>query len=339
MDRNSAIGLALIAVLLLLYFNFFAPSPPPVEDKPARVTTTEAAPKDSTILRPELRRSDSLLARQYGSLSSFLSGEETQTKVETKDLVVTLSNRGFIQKVELKNFKTYTQQPLYLATPKTNSFTLMAQNEGKEIDLYRLYYKEESAKKSNDTSVVSFVATISDGVFLKHTYSIPPTGYQIRYSIESRGMQGILTGQNLTLHWEDHIPLQEKDIKDSRSRTTINYYLAKGQFEGLSDTDADVDAIAEPVKWMAIRQKFFISSIIAQHSFAGGEVSIAVNPGDSSIVKKADVKLFIPKADVVAITAQNDTDHFGQRGVIVNDENTCGHRGLLAGRRPRDLLW
>jgi len=299
MDRNSAIGLTLIAVILLLYFNFFAPSPAPVVDKPAQVTTTET-PKDSAILRPQVRRSDSLLVRQYGSLSSFLTGEETQTKVETKDLVVTLSNRGFIRQVELKHFKTYAQQPLFLATPETNSFSLMAQSEGKEIDLYRLFYKEQAPKKSSDTSVVSFVASIGEGVFLKHTYSIPPTGYQIHYSIESAGLEGMLTGQNLTFHWEDHIPLQEKDIKDSRSRTTVNYYLAKGEFDGLSDTDADVDAIAEPVTWTAIRQKFFISSIIAKNAFAGGEVSIAVNTQDSSTVKKADLKLFIPKTDLVS---------------------------------------
>src|SRR5258706_55870 len=337
MDRNSAIGLTLIAVILLLYFNFFAPSSPPAEDKPAQVTTTEATPNDSTIHRPEIRRSDSILLRQYGSLSSFLNGEETQTKVEKKDLIFTLSNRGFIQKVELKNFKTYTRQPLYLATPETNSFALTTKNEGKEIHLYRLFYKEQSAKKSNDTSVVSFIARISEGVFLKHTYSIPPAGYQIRYSIESSGLQGMLTGQNLTFHWEDHIPLQEKDIKDSRSRTTINYYLAKGQFDGLSDTDADVDAIAEPVKWTAIRQKFFISSIIAEHSFAGGEVSIAVNPQDSSTVKKADIKLFIPKADVVA-NQSRFTYFFGPNDYeILGDVAEVFARNLPLGWRP--VIW
>src|SRR6185295_18864151 len=268
MDRNSAIGLTLIAVILLLYFNFFAPTPPPVAEKPAQVTTTEAA-KDSTVLRPQVHRSDSLLARQYGSLSSFLTGEETQTKVETKDLVVTLSNRGFIRQLELKNLKTYAQKPLYLATAETNSFSLTAQNEGKEIDLYRLFYKEESTKKSNDTTVVTFIIRTGDGAFLKHTYSIPPIGYQIGYAIESSGMEGMLTGQNLTFHWVDHIALQEKDIKDSRARTTVNYYMAKGAFEGLSETDGDTESATEPIKWTAIRQKFFISSIIAQKSFAG----------------------------------------------------------------------
>ena len=312
MDRNSAIGLTLIAVILLLYFNFFAPSPAPVAEKPAQVTTTEATPKDSALVRPEVRRADSLLAQQYGSLSSFLTGEETQTKVETKDLVVVLSNRGFIRELQLKNFKTYSQEPLYLTRPETNSFSLLTQQDGKEIDLYRLFYKEESTKKSNDTTVVSLIARIGDGVYLKHIYSIPPTGYQIGYKIESAGLAGVLTGQSITFNWEDRIPLQEKDIKDSRSKTTVNYYSAKGAFDGLSQSSNDFssEVISEPVKWVAIRQKFFISSIIAHHAFTSGAISTVANLSDSSTVKKATVSVVIPKDDVVANKA-SFTWYFG----------------------------
>ena len=301
MDRNSAIGLTIIAVLLLLYFNFFSSTPTPVEDKPAQVTTTPPAKKDSAVLQPKANASDSLMIRQYGNLSAFLSGAEAETKVETKDLIVILSNRGFIKQVELKKFKTYGQKPLYLVTPESNSFSLMTQNEGKEIDLYRLFYTEESTKKSNDTTVVSLVAKISEGVYLKHIYTFPPVGYQVGYAIESAGLAVMLTSQNLTYHWDDRIPSQEKDITDSRNKTTINWYLSKGEFDGFSQTTNDkTEAIADPTKWAAIRQKFFISSIIAQTAFAGGEVSVSANTRDSSYVKKATVKLFIPKTELIA---------------------------------------
>lgn len=302
MDRNSAIGLTLIAVLLLLYFNFFSSSPKPVEDKPAQITTTQPVRKDSASIQPRAIPSDSSLIRQYGNLSAFLSGTESQTKVETQDLIISLSNRGFIKQVELKNFKTYSQGPLYLATPASNSFSLMTSSEGKEIDLYRLYYTEESTKKSNDTTVVTFVAKISEGVYLKHIYTIPPVGFQVGYAMESAGLGAMLTGQQLTFHWEDSIPPQEKDITDSRNKTTVNWYLAKGEFDGFSQTSSEAksETLSEPVKWSAIRQKFFISSIIAQNTFAGGEVSVSANPRDSSYVKKATIKLLIPKTDLIA---------------------------------------
>lgn len=303
MDRNSAIGLFLIGGLLLLYFNFFSPTPVPIDQKPAQLSATESPKKDSlpnSIIAQSV--ADSVKIKQYGTLSSFLTGTERTIRLENKELIITLSNRGgVIQHLELKNYKTYGQQPLILAAPENNSFSLNALYEGREIDLYSLYYSPESTKVG-DTTVVSFVARIGEGSFIKHIYSIPPTGYKIGYRIESQGLNGLLAGEHLTFLWKDKIPLQEKDLQDSRVKTTVNYYLANGEFDGLSQAslDNESDALADPIKWIAIRQKFFISSILANASFAGGEVSTSANTSDSLHVKTAAVKLFIPKADVLA---------------------------------------
>src|SRR5690348_12711655 len=104
MDRNSAIGLTLIAVLLLLYFNFFSPQPTPVESKPAEVTQSTAPAADSVKTSSVV--SDSVDTKQYGDLSTLLAGQENTTKVETSDLIVTFTNHGGkIKEVELKHFK------------------------------------------------------------------------------------------------------------------------------------------------------------------------------------------------------------------------------------------
>ena len=335
MDRNSAIGLTLIAVLLLLYFNFFSPTPSPSPTKPAEVTTTDLGKADTLSSKPDTSHRDSLQARQYGNLSSFLKGDEVLTTVETKDLIVTFSNQATIRQVELRNFKTYSQKPLYLVSAKTNSFSLSAQNEGKEIDLYHLFYSVQSTK-SKDTTVVSFVAKIGEGVYLKHTYSIPSEGFKIRYTIESSGLDGMLTGTGFTLNWIDHIPLQEKDISDSRSKTTVNYYLAKGQFDGLSESSSktETDVLAEPVKWVAIKQKFFLSSLIAGRVFTGGEVTVSTNPLDSGTVKTAWVKVFIPKSDVSSRQAKFDY-YFGPNDYDLVGKVTDGFsRNLYLGWPP-----
>ncbi len=305
MDRNSAIGITLIAVLLLVYFYFFASKPVPPE---ATRQTTSIAPASRDSARATLAAKpamDSATAKQYGNLASYLTGEETSTTVDSKDLLVSFSNHGTIQKVELKNFKTYKKEPLLLVTPETNSFALVGQYEGKEVNIYSLFYKA-STSKIGDTTVVSFQATLGDGGYLKHIYSIPASGFQIGYRIESKGLNASLTGESMTFAWHDNIPLVEKDIKDSRAKTTINYYLAKEKFDGLSEGAMELksEAFAEPLKWIAIRQKFFINSIIAKNTFSGGEISTQGNERDSSIVKEANVKLFIPKADVLAGKAQ-----------------------------------
>src|SRR5260221_8856772 len=212
MDRNSAIGLTLIALLLLVYFYFFSPAPVPPESKQV---TTEAAPtqKDSVQKKPSGPTIDSTLAKQYGNLSTFLTGKEEFTTSENSDLKLTFSSHGTLREVNLKNFKTYSQQPLFLAKDGNNSFSLMATYEGRTIDLYQLHYQPEVFKKG-DTTIVSFTAKLAENSFLKHVYSIPAKGYQISYRIESQGTA--LQGKNINFAWVDFIPLVEKDINDSR---------------------------------------------------------------------------------------------------------------------------
>ncbi|MBK7651908.1 MAG: membrane protein insertase YidC [Flammeovirgaceae bacterium] len=235
--------------------------------------------------------------QQYGSLSSLLTGNESLTSIENADLRIQVSNQGFIKEVELKKFKTYSQTPLYLAKDGNNHFSLLTTYEGKEVDLYKLFYSVSSSKK-NDTTLVTLTANTSETGFVKHVYAIPPSGYQIGYQIQTSDL--VLSGKNLTYRWNDQVPLQEKAIADSRTKTTINYYDVNGDFDHLTQTATDLktEMLATPVKWVAIRQKFFISAILAKNSFSGGEVKTVANVHDSLVVKDASLELYIPAEDV-----------------------------------------
>ena len=304
MDRNSAIGLTLIAVLLILYFNYFSPTPPPPTAESPQVTavdsTLEEKPLADGATPGAAMQNDSLLQNQYGGLSQFISGTEKTTTVENDEVSVTLTSRGGIfNEVRLKKFKTYYQQPLYLVTPESNTFSLLALYEGREIDLFQLYYQGETRKKGDSTLVI-YTAQLSPGSFVRHTYAIPSSGYEIGYKLEATGLTD-LTGDLLTFKWNNKIAVREKDINASRSKTTVNYFTLNDGFDNISETstDTEIEAIVDPIKWVSIKQKFFLSAIIANRSFSGGEVTTSVPP-DTSMVKNASVKLFLPKQDVTS---------------------------------------
>ena len=302
MDRNSAIGLTIIAVLLLIYFNYFSPTPPP----PAEESASELVLADSAIGTAPIATapstvqaaSDSSLIKQYGNLSSLMTGTEKTTVIENNELLVTLTNQGgTFKEIQLKKFKTYYQEPLYLVTPSSNKFSLLALYEGKEIDLYKLYYQTETRKKGDSTLVI-YSAHLGEKATIRHTYSIPPTGYEIRYRLEAPGVTN-LSGDVLSFQWIDQIPVQEKDLLDSRRKTTVTYYTLNDGFDDLDEasTDAESEALIDPIKWVSIKQKFFINAIIANKSFSGGEVRTNV-PADTAVVKMASMKLFIPRQDI-----------------------------------------
>jgi YidC/Oxa1 family membrane protein insertase len=294
MDRNSAIGLTLIAVLLLGYFYWFAPTPQPEAQKPVAPQNIAGPKRDSSlnIAQPM----DSLQAAAYGNLSAFVRGSETTTVVETEDLKITFSNKGgIIKELELKHFKTYSQKPLKLISPERNSFGLSSKFQGKDIDLYSLYY-QVNEKKNGDTTAVTFTMSLPNGSSFIQSYSIPAKGYEIGYSLQQKGLDQEFTSDNLTFTWDDNIPLMEKDLKDTRTQTTITYFLPSDGFSELqARSEAENETLSQPVKWVAIKQKFFLTSIIARNNFLGGEISTLTNQADSSVVKRAHVKLLIPK--------------------------------------------
>ncbi|MCU0421139.1 MAG: membrane protein insertase YidC [Cyclobacteriaceae bacterium] len=293
MDRNSAIGLTLIAVLLLVYFNM-VDTPQKPDAAPATVSSELA---DTTQKALDVTVAvDSARLKNFGSLANYLSGQEEEVKIESADLTLVLSSKGRIHSVELRNFKTYQQQPLFLATPATNRFSLVAKGTGSEVDLYQLFYTKNISKKG-DSTVVQFSAAMGSG-YVRHIYTIPPAGFQFKYQLETRGVAEI-GNQNLVFRWEDNMPLVEKDLNDSRSKSTINYYLANGEFDRLAQASSDLEeaALTGPVKWISVRQKFFISSIIAENPFAGGEVSTIANPQDTETVKKATIEAYVPMAE------------------------------------------
>lgn len=317
MDKNSAIGITLIAALLLTYFLWFAPSPPPPAPKTTTLTPQTEAAVDSTATPPQ--ESDSVLASKYGELSSAMRGSETATRIETEDLIISFTNHGgVINELELKKFKTYHQKPLMLVTPTSNEFKLNAAYQGKEIDLYDLYYQVDQ-KKEGDTTVVTYSATVG-GTRLNHVYKIPAKGYEIRYSITGDGVSQLFTGDNLTFRWTNIMRPLEKDLDETRDQSTITYYTDEDGFDELDQRskDTETEMFAGPVQWVAMKEKFFLRSIIGKNKFNGGEIETSVNLSDSTVVKRANVKLFIPrealsqrKADLKFYFGPNDYQQIG----------------------------
>jgi YidC/Oxa1 family membrane protein insertase len=332
MDKNSAIGLTLIALLLLGYFYFFSPAPVP---EAKQVLKEIPIKKDSASQKATAQGVDSTTAKQYGTLSSFLTGKETFNTVENDVLKLTFSNHATFHLVNLKKYKTYHKQPLNLVNDGNNSFSLFADYEGKKIDLYTLNYNSET-KKEGDTTWIIFTAQLSESSYLKHVYSIPSTGYQIGYKIESKGLT--LSDKNAAFAWVDHIPLQEKDINaDSRNKTTVNYYTTAGSFDGLNEASTDTKTINESLRWVAIRQKFFVSAIFAKNNFTSGYIATSFNPADSSIVKKAEVNLSIP-SEAITSNKANFSYYFGPNDYkITKDVTESFSRNVYLGWPP--VIW
>ena len=310
MDKNSAIGLTLIAALLLGYFYFFAPPPEEVKPPVTQSAPVEQSPSVSTQSQQPTQPTDSVLATTYGDLASHFKGSEEYTTLETNDMKISFSNKGgIIRDLELKNYKTYHGKPLKLIDPTSFSSKLVTQYKGQEIDLNSLFYSVSQTTKK-DTTLVTFTLRLNEYTEWTHIYSVPMSGFEIGYDLKTSGMDRDLS-ERLTLEWDFALRPLEKDLLDSRNNTTITYY-EDNSFDELSQrsTSTEKEIFSGNLKWVSIKQKFFLASIISEKGFPGGEIETSMNESDTSVVKRANVKIQIPTKDIAEGTA-NYSLYFG----------------------------
>lgn len=291
MDRNSAIGLTLIGAMLVVYFFWFAPqSTATQQSTPTPSLSTDSVEKPLPV---EQQKEDSLTAVTYGTMATAFKGEEKLTDVQTTKLHVTFSNKGgIIQYAELRNYKTYFGKPLVLIDKNSSDFDLTTKYKGEDLNLYSLYY-DVSSRKTGDTTIVTFSVKPGEGAELVQTYRIPEDGYEIAYSISSKGFDKSLSEQ-LTYQWRNSMRPREKDIADSRNNTTITYNEG-GKVDWLTErsTEPQKESFGSGLKWVTFKQKFFLTSFIAENGFKGGEVETSMNAADTSVVKNGSVKVYI----------------------------------------------
>jgi YidC/Oxa1 family membrane protein insertase len=296
MDRNSAIGFTLIAALLMVYFFWLSPTPPQTPNAQKEVPQTSGNTKpDSTIQSPSIP--DSILSATYGDLASAMKGEDASRTVETEDLKITFGTRGgVIREVELKKYVTYDEKPMKVVTAADNEFKLQTRFNNQDLDLYSLFYGYDE-QKQGDTTIVTFTSAASGTSRITQTYRIPSKGYEIRYAIHAAGITNQLAGETLAFQWTARMRNSEKDIVDVRKNSTVNWYDVNEGFDNLSEGSLSLEGatLSNPVKWVAFKNKFFLSSIITDQTFASGEVQTSGNESEATLVKTAVAKLNIPK--------------------------------------------
>jgi YidC/Oxa1 family membrane protein insertase len=308
MDRNQVTGFVMIALLFVVYFTFFAPEPPAEGENPA---PTEAATEpqaqnpanqqEAALPDTEITGSDSArqaaLASQYGVFAPGFSGTAQEVVLENEDLQITFDSKGAqIKRVWLKEYKTYSQEPLYLLTEESSQMELIAQTANGPLDLKKLYYepKVETVQIEGVAAQrVNFTLNLGGGRTLSQSYVLPADGYQLAYNLQTSGLSE-LGNAPLTYRWKNRMRNFEHDIADSRSRSTVNYYTVEEDYEELSKTgDNEAEDIALGVKWVGMNHRFFTASIIANTFFERGRISATYSEGDTVTMKNAQVELGI----------------------------------------------
>lgn len=302
MDKNQATGLILFAAVILTYSIFFASGPeiPEVPETSTQTETVQSAPVSSTQL--ESTENDSTLdasrREKYGVLATLTQGIEEEIILENDLIQVKFSSKGAqIKQVTLKEYKSWTMEPLVLFDEESSKMEFSIESQKGNLALEELYFQPEFTNSQTEEGINTQILTLKAGTEsgqLIQTFSLTDGSYELVKSFKIDRYSGFFTGKSLQMTWEDQVKAQEKDLAESRRKTEVNYYLNSDSYEhlGVGD-DAEQESAEEPVKWIAFSQRFFSAGIIADKVFENVTLSQST-PADSLIVRNMAATLSIP---------------------------------------------
>jgi len=318
-DKNSLLGLGLIAVILGVWLYLSGPTKEQIakskriKDSLEFVEKSKVAVEAAKIqaqqsvqdtIKQAIVVSDSLkqteIQNKYRDFSSAVNGTDTFFVLENDKIKATISNKGaVIQQVELKEYHRPNQTSNLVLFEKDSTRFALVLN---AYDRSRFFLSDEfyfKAVEQSKSSITLRLQTDKPGSYIDFKYSIANGDYMVNSQIQFVGMQSIIsqTEDQLQLSWSMLYPSQEQYIVKEREVATVYFKQDVNSPDYLNVAKDEKKEISEAdVKWISFKQQFFNATIIADKTFnrAGSFVQLSQRPNSEKYVKAVAAEMGIP---------------------------------------------
>ena len=269
-----------------------------------------------SIARVEAQRAAALEKERQADFAAQQQNPETQQAIEAifkqDSLVVeqyTLENNkiklhintqgGCIDYVDLKGYRTHDSLPLILWKDHKSSMGLNFYARNKQINTADLIFVPNTNQKELNAEgtkqVLAMRAYVDENKYLEFEYKLAPDSYTVDFNINTYNLNDVIASNTnfLTLYWGVDMPLLVKSREFESRYTGVYYNFSNNDEEHLSLTGDEKVDLPTSVKWVAYKQQFFSSILIANESFPNVLVSTTNNttPG---FLKTADAEISLP---------------------------------------------
>jgi len=321
MDRNTLIGLLLIGALLIGYSLLNKPARERqrqeyqrIQDSLANVKRLEAQRDSLRLVTPE--KENSTETKQtvpgsqgtpediYGDFAVSAVGEKKFITLENDLIRLKISTfGGRPYSVELKNYKTHDSLPLILFDGDSTVFGLNFFARNRSINTDQLFFVPSRAESdiviSDQPETLSMKLFAGEDKYIEYLYTVSPDDYMIGFDMHFHNMNEILSGVTdyLDFNWEMNVPGLELGRMTELNYTTVlvkHYQDEVERFNPRTKKDVNEKDIPTRVQWIASKQQFFSSILIAKEYFSNAYlISTKLGPA-SKYLKTFSAKIGIP---------------------------------------------
>ncbi len=305
MDKNTIIGMLLIAGILIAYTIYTKPSKEQLKEQQRLRDSVEIVNKQKELKEAQLLNATdsqkSQLSEQTSVVDFFSTSKpvvagdsaaivnETTSDIETSQAdtvkqsqeskLIALENEkiklllntqgGGIHSVQLKGEKRYNNDSLYLFNDEEASFNLELANRN-SVTLNTRDHFFKPIKTDNDSTIIMRLEN-SPEQYIDFIYTLPANEFMMDFNIRVVGMNNGLHPNymsNFKLNWEQKLRQQEKGRQFENRYARIHYKYDGQDVEKLSEVKNSEKEMSEPVKWFAFKDQFFSSVVIAKKPFS-----------------------------------------------------------------------
>lgn len=277
---------------------------------------------------------------RYEGFARYLGGENTVTTLENDDVRIDIDSRGaLISRVVLKKYKTEVgPEPadIVLFGHDTDSYSFRFNTRDQRIDTRDFNFNVEA---EGDSAVFLSLAPAPGAVWgIRYTLG---EGYVVRMDVVQKGMDAIVPPStvNMEMDWHQKMARNERGRTFEERNSAIAYkYVGEGVDE-LSAGSDDHESLAGHLRWVAFKNQFFSSVLIAREPFTSAELA-SVNIKTADYLKDMDMKATVPYSSADGNAASFDF-YFGPNdyNILSDLDDTLGHDEDLSLTRIIPMGW
>ncbi len=296
MDKNTIIGFVLIGVVLIGFSIFNRPSQEELErmqrynDSIALVQKQEAA-KAAQKQRQAETQTAFELTDSTALFFNASKGQEEFTTIENEVVKLTFTNKGGrVYSALLKDYSGQDGQPLVLFDGKDASinFTFTGKDEV-PVDTEDYYFVP--VNKTDSSITMRLVA--NQASYIDFNYTLSKKSYLMNLTIQAVNMRTKLSPSTnkIAIDWRQNARQIEKGFKFEERYSTLTYRLNGDKTKELSAAKDEKKDIEGRMDWVAFKNQFFSSVLIAEQDFEQGELQSTLQKEGSGYLKKYSAKM------------------------------------------------
>ena len=295
MDKNAITGLLLIGAILIGWQVWMGPNEDELKVQQAKQDSIEAVQQQQQLAeqkasiesqKEEVQVADSImnmpdsakqafLAEEYGYMAPAMVGKAASYDIENEYIHAQINAKGgYIQKLELKDYKTYDSLPVDVINGDSTRFNLTINTGDNKYNTEDLYFQ---VVESTPSSIVLRANSLTDGEYVEVSYQLEPESHFVDYNFHSTLKN---TANLVELDWREAATSKEKSITQEKSKTTGYYKYAEENPDYLSERSSDDVDLEKKTQWVSFKQQFFAVSLISNEGFNSGSKFSITNPED-----------------------------------------------------------